>query len=66
MLGFRPTWRSPFIGISRFAACAKENVPYGKINVRLRSSSDVNRNPQQIQRSNRAHNQGNIDLKAVA
>jgi len=33
MLGFRPTWRSPFIGINRFEASAEENVPYGKINV---------------------------------
>ena len=30
----------------------EENVPYGKINVRLRSSSDVNSNPKQTQESN--------------
>jgi len=52
MLGFRPTWRSPFIGINRFEASAEENVPYGKINVRPRSSSDVKSNPKQTQRSN--------------
>jgi len=47
MLGFRPTWRSPFIGINRYEASAEENVPYGKINVRPKSSSDVNSNPKQ-------------------
>jgi len=52
MLGFRPTWRSPFIGINRVEASAEENVPYGKINVRPRSSSDVKSNPKQTQRSN--------------
>ena len=52
MLGFRPTWRSPFIGINRFEASAEENVPYGKINVRPKSSSDVKSNPKQTQRSN--------------
>jgi len=51
MLGFRPTWISPFIGINRYEASAEENVPYGKINVRPRSSSDVNSNPKQTQRS---------------
>ena len=52
MLGFRPTWRSLFIGINRFEASAEENVPYSKINVRPRSSSDVKNNPKQTQRSN--------------
>ena len=52
MLDFRPTWRSPFIGINRFGAFAEENVPYSKINVRPRSSSDVKSNPKQTQRSN--------------
>jgi len=54
MLVFRPTWslRSPFMGINRFEASAEENVPYGKINVRPRSSSDVKSNPKQTQRSN--------------
>jgi len=52
MLGFRPTWRSPFIGINRFEASAEENVPYGKINVRPRPSSGVKSNPKQTQRSN--------------
>ena len=52
MLGFRPTWRSPFIGINRFEASVEENVPYGKINVRPRSSSDMKSNPEQTQRSN--------------
>ena len=52
MLGFRPTWRIPFIGINGFEASAEENVPYGKINVGPRSSSDVNSNPKQTQRSN--------------
>jgi len=37
--------RSPFIGINRYEASAEENVPYGKISVRPRSSSDVNSNP---------------------
>jgi len=31
MLGFRPRWRSLFIGINRLEASAEENVPYGKI-----------------------------------
>ena len=60
MLGFRSTWRSPFIGINfnknstlnRFEASAEENVPYGKINVRPRSSSDVKSNPKQTHQSN--------------
>ena len=52
MLGFRPTWRSPFIGINRFEASAEENFPYGKMIVRPRSSSDVNSNPKQTQQSN--------------
>jgi len=51
MLGFRPTKRSPFIGINRFEASAEENVPYGKIKVRPRSSSDVKSNLKQTQRS---------------
>ena len=42
----------PFIGINRFEASAKENVPYCKIGVRPRSSSDVNSNPKQTHRSN--------------
>jgi len=52
MLDFRSTWRSPFIGINRFEASVEENVPYGKINVRPRSLSDVKSNPKQTQRSN--------------
>jgi len=52
MLDFRPTWRSPFIGINRFEASGEENVPYGKINVRPRSLSDVKSNPKQSQLSN--------------
>jgi len=66
------------MGINRFEASAEENVPYSKINVGPRSSSDVKSNPKQRQRSNmgsipgkhspqrRAHNQGNIVLNAVA
>ena len=53
MLGFRPRWRSLFIGINRLEASAEKNVPYGKINVRPTSSSDVNSNPGQTQRSNK-------------
>jgi len=52
MLGFRPTWRSPFIGINKFEVSAEENVLYGKIIVRPRSSSDVKSNPKQSQRAN--------------
>ena len=52
MLGFRPTWRSPFIGINRFEVSTEENVPYGKINVRPRLLSDVKSYPEQTQRSN--------------
>ena len=52
MFGFRPTWRSPFIVINRFEASVEENVPYGKMIVQPRSSSDVNSNPKQTQRSN--------------
>jgi len=71
MLGFRPTWRSPFIGINRHGASADENVPYGKINVRPKSSSDVNSNPKQTQRSNmgsitgkHGHKGGGINCKS--
>ena len=66
MIGLIPTWRGPFVGINRFEAFVKENVPYGNINIRPRSSSDVNSNPKQTQQSNRAHNQKNIGLNAVA
>ena len=52
MLGFRPTWRSLFIGVKRFEASEEENVPYGKINVRPRLLSDVKSNLKQTQRSN--------------
>ena len=52
MLGFRRTWRCPFIGINRLEASAEENVPYSKINVQPRSSSDVKSNPKQTQQSN--------------
>ena len=52
MLGFRPTWRSPFIGINRFEVSTGENFPYCKINVWPRSSSDVKSNPKQTQWSN--------------
>ena len=52
MLGFRPTWSSPFIEIDRFEASAEENVPYSKMKVWPRSSSDVKSNPKQTQRSN--------------
>jgi len=75
MLGFkfRPTWRSPFIGINRFEASAEENVPYDKINVRPRSSSDIKKQikadtavEHRLNTATRAHNQGNIGLYAVA
>jgi len=44
--------------IIRFEASAEENVPYGKLKVRPRSSSDVKSNPKQAQRSNTGLNQG--------
>jgi len=67
MLGFRPTCRSPFIGINRFEASAQENGPNGKINPRPRLSSDVNM-AIQSKHSGRtwSHHQGKIGLNVAA